>query len=258
MISNFIKIILILCAGITATTVMAQTSDAIKFGTEATYPPFVYMDSNGKLQGFDVDIIKALCHQMNRKCVFSSQPWDSLIPSLKIGKFDALFGGMAVTEEREKQVNFTPSYYINSASFVGSVGQEMELTPVGLNGKIVGTLAGTTFDAYLQNYYGNKVQINRYPSEQDALLDLVAGRVDLVLGDTPLIQQWVKKYGRGKFVLMGNPVENEQYFGKGYGIALRKDNQALLNELSQAFLEIKHNGIYDAIVKKHFEGSANE
>lgn len=222
----------------------------IKFATEATYPPFVSMSSSGQIVGFDADIVHALCQQMKADCTLSNQPWESLIPSLKLGKFDALFGGMAITSEREKQVSFTKPYYQLTGSVVASKTSHLILSAQGLQGKTIGVQGGTTYETYLQDVYGKSITINRYPSLEEALMDLSSGRVDAVLGDTPVVQQWLN--GKDQYEAVGKPINDEKYFGRGDAIAVRKNDPALLSALNKALTAIKANGTYCKIVHQNF------
>lgn len=228
----------------------AQSKQPLKFATEATYPPFVYMGPSGKIKGFGAAIVHALCQKMKTQCVTVNQPWDSLIPSLKLGKYDALFGGMDITPAREQQVDFTHSYYKNSAGFVASKAAHLVVSKSGLKGKTIGVQGGTTFDTYLQKVYGSDVTINRYPSEQDAFLDLASGRVDAVMGDTPLLKAWIAK--NSKQYAMINQLNSVKYFGAGHGIAVKKGNKKLQNALNKALVGIKADGTYSKIVSKYF------
>ena len=106
----------VLLAGVTLSATAAQT---IRFATEASYPPFESIDANNKIVGFDVDLANALCKEIDATCTFSNQAFDSLIPSLKFRRIDAVMAGMDITPEREKQVLFTTPYYDNSALFIG-------------------------------------------------------------------------------------------------------------------------------------------
>jgi ABC-type amino acid transport substrate-binding protein len=72
------------------------------------YPPFESIDANNKIVGFDVDLANALCKEIDATCTFTNQAFDSLIPSLKFRRFDAVMAGMDITPEREKQVLFPP------------------------------------------------------------------------------------------------------------------------------------------------------
>lgn len=229
-----------------------NAAPAIKFATEATYPPFVYMNPAGEVIGFDADVVHALCQQMKATCMLSNQPWESLIPSLKLGKFDAIFGGLAITPEREKQVAFTQPYYQLTGSIAANKSLNIVISPAGLKGKTIGVQGGTTYETYLQTVYGKTITINRYPNAQEALMDLASGRVDAVIGDTPVIQQWVTKEGKNQFVVVGKSINDEKYFGKGDAIAVRLDNTVLLNALNKALTTIKANGTYCQIIHKNF------
>lgn len=228
-----------------------QTSYArvIKFATEATYPPFVYMDNRGEIHGFDIDIATAICNTLKIECSFANQPWDSLIPSLQFGKFDALIGAVSITPEREEKVLFTIPYYENSAGFVIPIAQKKLAIR---EGTIIGVQAGTTLADYLSHTYGNKITINRYASAEQAFLDLIATRIDTVFGDTPVVTHWVKTAGKDQFKLADQIVTSPEYLGKGFGIALRKDDQALVDDFNRALRELKANGTYQKIYQHYF------
>ena len=245
MIKKIIGIILFFTSSI---TYAANTT--LDFATEATYPPFESVSPSGEMQGFDIDIIKALCQKMQTQCTFTNQVFASLIPSLELGKYDAIFGAMNITAEREKEVDFTNPYYLNTVSIVVSKANAPALAQ-SLKGKTIGVQTGTTLAEYLQNTYGDSVKVNTYTSEESAFLDLTSGRIDAVMGDTPLITAWQKKSADG-YVIVGQPLHDPKYFGKGYGIAVKKGNKELLAKLNKAIAEIKADGTYEKIVKQYF------
>jgi len=240
-----------------AVSLIAQESGAalpqtLQIATEATYPPFEFVDSKGQIQGFDIDIVNALCKQIKVTCTFSNQPWDSLIPSLKLGKFDVLVGGMNITEARKQQVDFTDPYYTNSDSFVGVKAKPLDITSIGLKDKTIGVQGGTTAQYFLEGEYP-QAKIKTYASEQDAFLDLVSGRVDAVLADTPVVMAWLKDNNAShKYAVLGNAVNDPKYFGPGYGIAFKKGNTELLAAFNKALAEIKTNRDYKKIVRRYF------
>ena len=65
----------------------------IHFGTSATYPPFEFVDGNNQVAGFDIDIARAVCKELQATCNFTNQSFDSLIPALRFKKMDAVIAG---------------------------------------------------------------------------------------------------------------------------------------------------------------------
>lgn len=231
---------------------LAQPSFAqlVKFATEATYPPFVYTNNQGEIHGFDIEIAQTLCRRLNLECTFSNQPWDSLIPSLQFGKFDALIGAISITPERQEKVAFTIPYYKNSADFVIPAKQSsLQIKP----GTIIGVQAGTTLADYLTATYGNTIKINRYASAEQAFLDLIATRLDTVFGDQPVVSHWVKTGGQQQFKLANTPVQNPQYLGQGFGIALRKDEQELVKKFNEELVKLQNDGTYQQIYQRYLD-----
>lgn len=98
---------LVLAALLASFTFGASAAEKINFGISATYPPFESIGANNEIVGFDIDLAKALCKQMQAECTFTNHAFDSLIPSLKFRKYDAVISGMDITPERSKQVSFT-------------------------------------------------------------------------------------------------------------------------------------------------------
>ncbi len=142
------KILLASLIGLVSASAAAQQE--IKFVMEATYAPFEYMDENNQIQGFDVDLANALCKQLEAKCSFHNQAFDSLIPALKFKRYDAAISAMDITEARLEQVNFSNPYYDNSAAFVSLAGKVAD--QAALKGKRVGVQNGSTHQSsYLSN-----------------------------------------------------------------------------------------------------------
>ncbi|MGB6976121.1 MAG: lysine/arginine/ornithine ABC transporter substrate-binding protein [Gammaproteobacteria bacterium] len=251
--SIFKKLIIVIGTILLCGNISAQTpTKTLQFATEATYPPFESVGPSGQLQGFDLDVANALCEKIQTKCTFVSAPFDSLIPSLKLNKYDVVFGAMDITPERSKQVDFTNPYFVNTAIFIVPKTAHFTATPAGLKGKTIGVQQGTTLGSYLQTLYDNTVTLKHYASVQDALLDLQSGRIDAVFSDTPVITDWIKKQGNGNYVTLGQPINDPHYFGLGYAFAVRKGNTQLLNALNQALAEIKKDGTLNKLVNQYF------
>ncbi|CDM90714.1 arginine ABC transporter substrate-binding protein [Xenorhabdus bovienii] len=243
---------LLFAALLTAMTLSASATAAeketLRFATEATYPPFEFIDANNKIQGFDVDLANAICAKINAECTFTNQAFDSLIPSLKFRRFDALMAGIDVTPDRRKQVDFTHTYYDNSAVFIAIKGKFTH--SADLKSKQVGIQNGTTHQKYLMEQH-KEIKTVPYDSYQNAILDLKNGRIDAVFGDTAVANEWLKK--NKELGSVGDKVTDKNYFGIGLGIAVRKGNTALLDKLNKALAEVKQDGTYNSIYKKWFE-----
>jgi len=214
---------------------------------EATYAPFEYVDENNQIQGFDVDLANALCKEMDAKCSFHNQAFDSLIPALKFKRYDAAISGIDITEARQKQVSFSNPYYDNSAAFVAVEGKVAN--QAALSGKRVGVQNGSTHQSYLIDQMTGVTAVP-YASYQDAFIDMQNGRIDSVFGDTAVVAEWFKKNDTLTYV--GNQVTNQEYFGNGFGIAVNKKNEELVNQLNAALKTVKANGQYQEIFDKYF------
>ena len=133
---------LVLAALLASFTFGASAAEKINFGVSATYPPFESIGANNEIVGFDIDLAKALCKQMQAECTFTNHAFDSLIPSLKFRKYDAVISGMDITPERSKQVSFTTPYYENSAVVIAKKDTYKTFADLK-NGRIDGVFGDT-------------------------------------------------------------------------------------------------------------------
>ena len=226
----------------------------IKIGTEGAYPPFNRVDENGELQGFDIDISKALCKVMGMEYEFVVQDWDGLIPGLLAKKYDCIIASMSMTPERRERVDFTDKYYQSPAKFVARKGSGIDITKAGLKGKVVGVQRATTHENFVRDKFGDAVSIKAYATLDEADLDLVAGRVDLVLGDSvALIDALLNKPEGKNFEFVGPGYTDVKYFGDGIGIAIRKGNPELVKMFNDAIKKIRADGTYQKINAKYFD-----
>ena len=226
----------------------AAAGDKIRIATEGYYAPFNYYDENGKLAGFDVDIGEALCKKMEADCELVQQDWDDLIPGLLDEKYDVIVASMSITEEREKKVSFTTPYYSNMLTFIGKKDSGIEISDEGLESKSVGTLRSTVSADYLQEHYSSIVNIRLYDTQDLALADLAAGKLDLVLGDNLPSYSWLQTVAGENHEFVGEFID----INDRISIAVRKDDDALREKLDQALISILEDGTYQEINEKYF------
>ena len=237
-------------------TLLVQTSWAvnknIRIGTEGAYEPFNYMDAKGQLLGFDIDIAKALCKEMKVSCQFVTQSWDGIIPGLLMKKYDAIVASMSVTDKRKQKVLFTHPYYNTPARYMVKKGSTLQPSIKELKGKTLGIQRGTTHHTYANEKLKGIVDLKLYNTQEEANLDLLAGRLDAVLADSTVLYNWVKNYAKDKVEFRGDEIKDAKYFGEGVAIALRKSDSELAERFNKALDEIQKNGTYDKIRKKYF------
>ena len=230
----------------------AKDWSTVRIGTEGAYPPFNSMTSDNELVGFDIDIAKALCERMKVTCEFVAQDWDGIIPALLANKYDAIIASMSITEERKKKVDFTNKYYNTPARFVTAKdGGVTDTSPAGMSGKTIGAQSSTTHATYLEDVYGDS-NIKLYATQDEANLDLAAGRLDAVLADSIVLLEWMKTDEGGCCDYVGEAINDVKYFGEGAGIALRQEDDDLREMFNEALAAIIADGTYDKINAKYF------
>lgn len=243
-----------LALGILATvaaTGLAAAKDwtTVRIGTEGAYAPFNFIDANKELQGFDVDIARALCEKMKVECTFVAQDWDGIIPALLAGKYDAIFASMSATDERRQVIDFSDKYYdVPSAFFAPKDSGITDTSPEALAGKVLGAQSSTIQANELEEKYKDS-EIKLYPSQEEVNLDLVAGRIDALLVDKLVGMDWTAKTEDGKCCQQFGPdIPSASPVAAG----LRKEDQDLKAMINKAIAEILADGTYEKINAKYF------
>lgn len=237
----------------TAMAAVPASAEKLRLGTEGAYPPFNYIESNGDIVGFDVEIGLALCERIGAECEVVAQDWDGIIPGLLANKYDFIIASMFITEERKKRVDFTDPYYLAAMTHVLPMGSDItEFTNEALKDKIIGAQAGTTQSDFIEASYPD-ADIRLYPTQDEVNLDMASGRIDMQVGDVLLLLDWVTKTDDGSCCeLAGEPITDPAFVGDGVGIALRQEDDSLRERLNAALAEILADGTYEAINDKYF------
>jgi lysine-arginine-ornithine-binding protein len=230
----------------------AQAADKVKVGySPEPYAPFWIQDASGKWGGFEVELIDALFKQMGKDYELVPIAWDGLIPALQEKKIDAIMNSMSATEERKQVVDFSDKYYETTVSFYSKKGAAFDYSEADLKGKIVGVQTATSQLSWLQQKWGNVVEIKLYDTQDNADADLAAGRIDFGLADTVYTAEGFLKSDAGKdYELKGEPI-SDPLIGGNVGAAMRKGDP-LLGEMNAAIKALRENGGYKAINDKYF------
>lgn len=226
----------------------------LKVAIDPTYEPFTFKTADGKPTGFDVDIAEALCAEMKRKCVYVEQVWDSMIPGLQAKKYDVIISSMSITDERKQAVDFSDKYYATPSRIVVKEGTAYT-DPASLKGKKIGVLKGSTQEKYAMGELKPAgVNVVPYEAQDQVYLDIKSGRLDGTVADQVEVNGGFLRKDEGKgYGFVGPVLDDVKYFGYGVGVALRKGEDDLRNQLNAAIAAIRGNGVYETVAKKYFD-----
>jgi len=247
------KLLLSMAISALSLSALAQGKD-LKVAIDPTYEPFTFKTADGKPTGFDVDIANALCEKIKRKCVFVEQVWDSMIPGLQAKKYDAIISSMTINEERLRVVDFSDKYYFTPSTVV--IKNSIPYTDdASLKGKKLGVLKGSTQEKYANGEL-KKVGaiITPYEAQDQVYLDIKAGRLDGTVADIIEVTGGFLSKPEGKdYHAVGPELYIPKYFGTGVGVAIRKGDKALKDELNVAIKTIRADGSYKKLNDKYFK-----
>lgn len=241
----------VLLAVLAASSVSSQ-AETLKMGTEGAYAPFNSVNKDGKLEGFDIDIGNALCAEMKVECEWVTADWDGIIPALMSKKFDTIVASMSITEERKQKIDFSNKYYTSPVKFAQPKGGKVAITKEGLKGKVIGVQGGTVTENFVKGMFGDVAEVKAYGAQDEANLDFVSGRVDLLAADSFVLSDFLATKD-GEFAEATGPdFDDPKYLGEGIGIGVRKGEDALKQRLNDAIKAIRANGTYKKINDKYF------
>ncbi|MBY6034064.1 transporter substrate-binding domain-containing protein [Marinobacter daepoensis] len=240
------KLIVAASCALALMTGTAQAKD-LRIAFDIPYEPFEYRDDSGELTGFEVELASAVCEKLETNCEFVIQAWDGMIPGLLARKFDLIMSSMSITAERAERVLFSEPYYITPGGWFGPESFSTDVTDMdAMKDKTVGVQRGTTMDTYVTENMGGVVNMKRYTTAEDMVLDLEGQRLDVVFVDYPVGEQTV--LSKDGYKEVGEPVK----LGEGVGVAMRKRDADLAKKVNAALRTLKEDGTYDAIMKKYF------
>lgn len=226
----------------------------LKVAVDPTYEPFTYKTPQGEVTGFDVDIAKAVCEQIKRKCVFVEQVWDSMIPGLQAKKYDVIVSSMSMTDERRRVVDFSDRYYKTPSAVVLKKNVEYK-GPASTKGLKIGVLKGSTQEKWANGELKPAgATIVPYEAQDQVYLDVKSGRLDGTVADKVEVNGgFLRKPEGADYGYKGPDQYETKYYGDGIGIALRKNQGDLKKQINEAIKTIRSNGTYATIAKKYFD-----
>ncbi|MGB0848557.1 MAG: transporter substrate-binding domain-containing protein [Thiolinea sp.] len=226
----------------------AIAADKIRLGTEGAYAPYNFMNDEGKLAGFEIDLGNAMCEEMKAECEWVVNEWDSIIPNLVAGNYDAIMAGMSITDERKKTITFSEEYMpVDPSMYIVAKGTELNWD--SLEGKSIGVQGATIQAAFAEEKYGKNNTIKSYEKGDQTIADLMAGNLDTVLADGEFLKPAVK--GSEGAMEFSGP---EEMIGGGIGVGMRQDDADLHKKMNDALAALKKSGKVDELIAKYFDG----
>jgi polar amino acid transport system substrate-binding protein len=239
-----ILVVLVVMLVTSLVTGCQSQSKKIVVATDATWPPMEYVDENKEIVGFDIDLMNAIAKEAGLEVEYRNVAWDGIFAGLAAGEYDAVISSVTITDERKEQYDFSEPY-INAGQIV-VVQADSDITgPDTLSGHTVGAQLSTTGAFALQEMSG--VTLKEYDEIGLAFEDLVAGRIDAVVCDTPVAADFAlqREEYKAKLKIVGDSFTEEYY-----GILVQKGNSDLLSKINEGLAAVQDKGTDKTLEEK--------
>lgn len=220
----------------------------IVVGTNATSAPWETVNEKGEYVGFDMDLINEIASRMGVTVKIEDMAFDALVAAVQTGKVDVAIARMGAKEERKEKVDFTQMYHQQMNVYMARKDSDITITDMEdiVNYK-VGVLSGGLPDQFVTEHVTAGTmkddQISRYDAPENMILDLEAGRIELVAGDKNQAKIYEGMYDV-KIIFECS------FYGTGENIAVPKNQPELLNELDSILDQLREEGYLESLYEK--------
>ena len=226
---------IILAAAALALSATATLSQTVRLGTEGAYPPFNFINDNGEVDGLERELGDELCKRAELTCEWVTNDWDSIIPNLVSGNYDAIIAGMSITPERDEVIDFTQNYTRPEPSSYVGLDESLDVSSA-----IVAAQAGTIQAAHVAESGATLVE---FATPDETVAAVRNGEVDAVLADKSFLVPIVEE---SDMVFVGDDV----YLGNGVGMGLRESDDELTEKFDTAIQSMKDDGSLNELISK--------
>ncbi|RFC65494.1 amino acid ABC transporter [Fulvimarina endophytica] len=227
----------------------------LRFLTATDYPPFNFLDDRGRLVGFNVDLTRAICEELNILpiCQVEALAFGELADTLRGGGGEAIIAGLAVNPQTRNEFAFTQSYLRFPARFVTRKDRMIEAPAAeNLQGKTVGLLQGSAQAAMFDAFFPGAAS-RRFEDRSQALEAVKSGEVDAYFGDGVSLSFWLESEpAEGCCAFSDGPFLSDQYLGEGLAIAVPADDRELARVLDYALVQVVESGKFSELLLRYF------
>ena len=224
----------------------AGEDNGYTFATNANWPPLEYVDENGDIVGFEIDLIKAMSEVTGVPMDYVNTSWDTIFAGLANGQYDGIASGVTVTEERKQTIDFSQTIYQVTQSIL-TLKEKADLTDAqSLSGKTVGVQMGTTGHFAMEEY--PEVEIKAYEDIALAIEDMINGNSDAVVCDSVIASDYVLANDNYKDMLAVTGTASETV--EDIAIAVEKGNTELLDLINTAVDTLRESGQLEELYAK--------
>jgi polar amino acid transport system substrate-binding protein len=229
-----------------------QDAGAVGIGTEALYPPYEYLDEDGKtIIGLDPDLLDAITARLGIDYTLTNTAFDGLLPALDGDRFDLVAAAVTDTVARQENYDFVDYFQAGQAIVVAAGNPEGITTVEDLCGQPVSVLVSSAQESLLNQFNkedcaSDPIDITSLPTDQDALIQVQSGRAVATFTQEPVGRYNAAQISGGNAFEVAN---EETLFPSPLGYVFGKEDTELRDAWQAALQSLIDDGTYATILE---------
>ncbi|EJF91133.1 transporter substrate-binding domain-containing protein [Bartonella tamiae] len=227
----------------------------LRFLTTVDFEPFNIIDRTGRLSGYNIDLLSALCSELKLEtiCQIEALPWEELVPHLINGDGEAIIAGLNETPKNEASLLFTQTYLRFPARFIANHSiQNLKINKDNLRSLKIGLIGNTLHEKIFTAYFPH-IEREIFDTEDDLQSALRNQEIDLAFGDGLSFSSWLNHSdAKNCCHFVGAPYIAPQILPQGMRIAVTKENPQLVQALNYALASLEKKGKLTELYLRYF------